>query len=217
MAGNREPFEIIDKATAPLTRRAHAFSGAAAQAQGLDAATAGSNASLDALSASVNGISGKLTSGFSQVVTVLTEISTRIKDANAAMSAMSSTASASITGGVTQPAERAAEAEKAVKKAADEMGDSVDKAGKKAKLATDKAAESAGDLMPKLKGAAAALGGFAAVKGFVELSDTMSQTQARIRNVTNSLEEAREAQELIYQAAERSRGDYVQMMQTAAG
>lgn len=217
MAGIREPFEIIDKATAPLNRMANAFAGAAAQAQGLDVATAGSNASLDALSASVNGISGKLTAGFSQVVTVLTEISTRIKDANGAMAAMSSTASASITGGVTQPAERAAEAEKAVKKAAEEMGDSVDKAGKKAKNATDKAADSAGDLMNKLKGAAAALGGFAAVKGFVELSDTMSQTQARIRNVTNSLEEAREAQELIYQAAQRSRGDYVQMMQTAAG
>jgi hypothetical protein len=114
MAGIREPFEIIDKATAPLNRMADAFGGAAAQAQGLDVATAGSNASLDALSASVNGISGKLTAGFSQVVTVLTEISTRIKDANAAMTAMSSTASASITGGVTQPAERAAEAEKAM-------------------------------------------------------------------------------------------------------
>lgn len=216
MAGIREPFEIIDKATAPLNRMADAFCGAAAQAQGLDVATAGSNASLDALSASVNGISGKLTAGFTQVVTLLTEISTRIKDANAAMVAMSSTASASITGGVTQPAERAAEAEKAVKKAADEMGDSVDKAGKKAKSATDKAADSAGNLMNKLKGAAVALGGLAAVRGIINLSDTLSQSQARINAITGDLAKTQEVQEQIFQAAQRSRTPYVDMLQTVA-
>lgn len=216
MAGIREPFEIIDKATAPLNRMANAFGGAAAQAQGLDVATAGSNASLDALSASVNGISGKLTAGFSQVVTVLTEISTRINGANAEMTAMSSTASASITGGVTQPAERAAEAEKAVKKAADEMGDSVDKAGKKAKLATDKAADSAGNLMNKLKGAAVALGGLAAVRGIINLSDTLSQAEARINAITGDLARTQEVQEQIFQAAQRSRTPYVDMLQTVA-
>lgn len=216
MAGIRETLEIIDKATAPLNRMADAFAGAAAQAQGLDVATAGSNASLDALSASVNGISGKLTAGFTQVVTALTEISTRIKDANASMTAMSSTASASITGGVTQPAERAAEAEKAVKKAADEMGDSVDKAGKKAKLATDKAADSAGNLMNKLKGAAVALGGLAAVRGIINLSDTLSQAEARINAITGDLARTQEVQEQIFQAAQRSRTPYVDMLQTVA-
>lgn len=50
--------------------------------------------------------------------------------------------------------------------------------------------------------------GFNAMKGFVGLSDTMTQTTARLNMLTGNPEDTRELQEAIFASAQRSRGSY---------
>ena len=54
------------------------------------------------------------------------------------------------------------------------------------------------------------------VSAAVKLSDELTQVQARINGITGSLEETARIQGLIYQAAQRSRGSYQEMMGTVA-
>lgn len=65
-------------------------------------------------------------------------------------------------------------------------------------------------------GAAAAFASIQTVKAAVALSDQMTQIQARINGITGSLEETERIQTLIYQAAQRSRGSYTEMLATVA-
>lgn len=69
------------------------------------------------------------------------------------------------------------------------------------------------------KAALSALAGLATLKtvqAAVQLSDQMTQIQARINGITGSMEETARIQNLIYQAAQRSRGSYTEMMTTVA-
>lgn len=72
----------------------------------------------------------------------------------------------------------------------------------------------------QLKKAALGALSFAAVaktvSAAVKLSDELTQVQARINGITGSLEETARIQGLIYQAAQRSRGSYQEMMGTVA-
>lgn len=63
----------------------------------------------------------------------------------------------------------------------------------------------------------AAFGGLALIKRALDLSDELSMTQARLNNVNDGLQTTAELQQMIYQAAQRSRGEYIGMMQTVAG
>jgi len=62
----------------------------------------------------------------------------------------------------------------------------------------------------------AAFGGLTLIKKAIDLSDELTMTQARLNNINDGLQTTAELQNLIYQAAQRSRGSYIGMMQTVA-
>lgn len=78
---------------------------------------------------------------------------------------------------------------------------------------TDTAAKMLSGTIGKL---VAAFGGLTLVKKAIDLSDELTMTQARLNNVNDGLQTTAELQNLIYQAAQRSRGSYAGMMQTVA-
>lgn len=78
---------------------------------------------------------------------------------------------------------------------------------------TDTAARTLTGTIGKL---VAAFGGLALVKKAVDFSDELTLTQARLNNVNDGLQTTAELQDMIYQAAQRSRGSYIGMMQNVA-
>lgn len=78
---------------------------------------------------------------------------------------------------------------------------------------TDTAAKALSGTIGKL---VAAFGGLALIKKAIDLSDELTMTQARLNNINDGLQTTAELQNLIYQAAQRSRGSYAGMMQTVA-
>lgn len=78
---------------------------------------------------------------------------------------------------------------------------------------TDTAAKTLAGTIGKL---VAAFGGLTLVKKAIDLSDELTMTQARLNNINDGLQTTAELQNLIFQAAQRSRGSYAGMMQTVA-
>ena len=78
---------------------------------------------------------------------------------------------------------------------------------------TDTAAKALSGTIGKL---VAAFGGITLVKKAMDLSDELTMTQARLNNINDGLQTTAELQNLIFQAAQRSRGSYAGMMQTVA-
>ena len=78
---------------------------------------------------------------------------------------------------------------------------------------TDTAAKTLAGTIGKL---VAAFGGITLVKKAMDLSDELTMTQARLNNINDGLQTTAELQNLIFQAAQRSRGSYAGMMQTVA-
>lgn len=78
---------------------------------------------------------------------------------------------------------------------------------------TDTAAKTLTGTIGKL---VAAFGGLALVKKALDLSDELSLSTARLNNINDGLQTTAELQQMIYQAAQRSRGEYIGMMQTVA-
>lgn len=78
---------------------------------------------------------------------------------------------------------------------------------------TDTAAKTLTGTIGKL---VAAFGGLTLVKKAIDLSDELTMTQARLNNINDGLQTTAELQNLIFQAAQRSRGSYAGMMQTVA-
>ena len=78
---------------------------------------------------------------------------------------------------------------------------------------TDAAATKASGGLGKLIGA---IGGLAAVKKTMDMTDTYMSTSARLSMITDSLEEQKRLQQDIFAAANRSRGNYVDMANAAA-
>lgn len=77
--------------------------------------------------------------------------------------------------------------------------------------AQEDAAKSANQLIDKLKGLFGAYVGLQGVQTLVNMSDQMTQINARLQLMTGSAEEAAAAQDKIFQAAQRSRGAYTDM------
>lgn len=63
---------------------------------------------------------------------------------------------------------------------------------------------------------AAALGGIAAVRGILNLSDELTQTQARLNAINDGLQTNAELNNMIFAAAQRARGSYIGMAQNVA-
>ena len=101
---------------------------------------------------------------------------------------------------------------KKTKEKTDEQTESTRKSGEE----MEKTAKKAGLLSTAIGKLVLAFGGIALVKKAVDLSDELIQTQARLNNINDGLQTTAELQNMIYQAAQRSRADYVGMEQTVA-
>lgn len=72
-------------------------------------------------------------------------------------------------------------------------------------------------LRSAVTGLVAGFATIATVRKAIALSDELSLVQARLNGVNDGLQTTAELQEMIYQAAQRSRGEYIGMMGTVAG
>lgn len=68
--------------------------------------------------------------------------------------------------------------------------------------------QSTGGLISEVKRLAGAYLGMRTVTGFVNLSDTMTQTKARLDMMNDGLQDTAELNQMIYESAQRSRGAY---------
>lgn len=84
-------------------------------------------------------------------------------------------------------------------------------AAKEQAKAHDEAAQAANGLAGKIKSLLGAYVGLQSVKTLVNMSDQMTQINARLQLMTGSAEAAAAAQDKIFQAAQRSRGAYTDM------
>lgn len=75
----------------------------------------------------------------------------------------------------------------------------------------DKASNSADKLYQKIKGAIGTLVSAAAVRKVMELSDELTQTNARLNLIKDNGKSVADLQNMIFGAAQRSRGDYQQV------
>lgn len=74
----------------------------------------------------------------------------------------------------------------------------------------------AGGLLGKVKSIASAYLGMRAVKGIVTLSDDITQTTARLGMMNDGLQTTAELQNYVFQAAQNSRGSYLDMAASVA-
>ena len=74
----------------------------------------------------------------------------------------------------------------------------------------------ASDLKSKFLGLAATIGSMIGIKKVLDLSDTMTQTTARLNMMNDGLQTTEELQNMIFAAAQRSRGSYQQTADSVA-
>ena len=158
MAGIREPFEIVDKATAPLTAIVNKFGQV--------------NNTMNQVNINIT----QMTQGGDQLAMTLSHIDQNVQYMANSMYQASQ----------ADPTE-------------------------KAKPGIEKTSSAAEVLIGKLRTLAGMLGGMALIKGAIGLSDELTLTEARLRNVNDGLQTTAELQDLIYNAAQRSRGSYQDM------
>lgn len=72
-------------------------------------------------------------------------------------------------------------------------------------------------LRSAVTGLVAGFATIATVRKAIALSDELSLVQARLANINDGAQDLAQLQEMIYQAAQRSRGEYIGMMGTVAG
>ena len=158
MAGIREPFEIVDRATAPLTAIVNKFGQV--------------NNTMNQVNINIT----QMTQGGDQLAMTLSHIDQNVQYMANSMYQASQ----------ADPTE-------------------------KAKPGIEKTSSAAEVLIGKLRTLAGMLGGMALIKGAIGLSDELTLTEARLRNVNDGLQTTAELQDLIYNAAQRSRGSYQDM------
>lgn len=76
---------------------------------------------------------------------------------------------------------------------------------------------SATSLRGTVAGLVAGLATLATVRKALAVADELSLVQARLANINDGAQDLAQLQEMIYQAAQRSRGEYIGMMGTVAG
>lgn len=162
MAGIREIFEIVDRATAPVRAITQAFTGSAQAAERAGKTT---QTSVDQMGQSADKTVQKV-------------------DKN--------------------------------RDALEQMGKTGKRAGKDAADGIDRTAASADRAGVSIGKIVALLGGMATIKSAIGLADEMTLTAARLNNVNDGMQTTAELQQMIYQSAQRARGDYMQMSQTVA-
>lgn len=84
----------------------------------------------------------------------------------------------------------------------------AEKAQKDHNAAVQRTAGSARNLVSMLRSAVAALGAAAAVRGFIQMSDSMTSINAKLSMINDGSQSNAELQNMIYQSAQRSRAAY---------
>ena len=158
MAGIREPFEIVDKATGPLTAITNKFGQV--------------NNTMNQVNINIT----QMTQGGDQLAMTLSHIDQNVQYMANSMYQASQ----------ADPTE-------------------------KAKPGIEKTSSAADVLLGKLRTLAGMLGGMALIKGAIGLADELTLTETRLRNVNDGLQTTAELQDMIYNAAQRSRGSYQDM------
>lgn len=101
----------------------------------------------------------------------------------------------------------------------DEYIKTNDKATQSTKAHGDQARKTGADIS-SLAGTfgklATALGGMAAIRGIINLSDELTLTQARLNAVNDGLQTSAQLNEMIFAAAQNARGSYLDMAQSVA-
>lgn len=106
---------------------------------------------------------------------------------------------------IVENTDKAAAAILGASKKTDRFNDSLKK--------TDTAASMASTGLGKLIGT---IGGFAAAKKVMDLTDTYTNTNARLSMITKNMEEQKDLQNEIFAAANRARGSYTEMANASA-
>lgn len=125
----------------------------------------------------------------------------------AAAAAESGAALSEMAGAGDRAADTANETARAARKMGDASGGAADKQ-KKMNRAMRDGASAAGSLASRLKALAAGYLGLRGVQALGSLSDTWTQTTARLDRMNDGRQTTPEAQDMIFHAAQRSRGDY---------
>lgn len=115
--------------------------------------------------------------------------------------------------------DRAARSTERTDAAAKKMADSTSRAAdrqKKMNKAMRDGSSAANGLVSKLKALAAAYIGLQSTQKLISLSDTWTQTTARLGRMNDGRQTTPEVQDMIFQAAQRSRGDYQESVDMAA-
>lgn len=144
------------------------------------------------------------------------ELNAALRDAKRSASALSAMNRATASESVASAAAYRAQAAQASALAAQERlqaqrARAAAQAVKEQAKAQEDAAKSANQLIDKLKGLFGAYVGLQGIQTLVNMSDQMTQINARLQLMTGSAEEAAAAQDKIFQAAQRSRGAYTDM------
>jgi tape measure domain-containing protein len=112
----------------------------------------------------------------------------------------------------TQLGERMAKKAEDIEKRLGEMGLAGTKAGDQITKVTQRGEQAMTSFIGTVKRAVIALGGLHAIRSMLDLSDTLTLIDGRLRLITGSADEAAKAQEMIFAAAQRSRGEYIDML-----
>lgn len=107
------------------------------------------------------------------------------------------------------------ETSNAARKMADASRDAADRQRRMNRAMRD-GAHAADSLVSKLKALAAAYLGLRGAQSFVNLSDTWTQTTARLDRMNDGRQTTLQVQDMIFNAAQRSRGDYQDTADMAA-
>ncbi len=125
----------------------------------------------------------------------------------AAAAAESGAALGEMAGAGDRAADTANETVRAARKMGDAAGGAAEKQ-KKMNRALRDGSSAAGSLASRLKALAAGYLGLRGVQALGSLSDTWTQTTARLDRMNDGRQTTPEAQDMIFHAAQRSRGDY---------
>lgn len=120
-----------------------------------------------------------------------------------------------MAGAGDRAADSVEEISNAARKMADASGGAAEKQHRMNRAMRD-GAHAADGLVSKLKTLAAAYLGLRSAQAFVNLSDTWTQTTARLDRMNDGRQTTPQAQDMIFNAAQRSRGDYQDMADMVA-
>lgn len=148
----------------------------------------------------------QFSAAFTQYIKLGTDAAASTREVREA--AARAAAAAKIQGASMNAAASSARAQAEASKAAAAAATAETEELRRQKAEQDLLKQSTGGLISEVKRLAGAYLGMRTVTGLVNLSDTMTQTKARLDMMNDGLQETAELNQMIYESAQRSRGAY---------